>query len=42
MEPAGYLELGAGSVRSHRLRSALSMLGIAICIAAVILLTSIG
>ena len=42
MESAGYLELGAGSVRSHRLRSALSMLGIAIGIAAVILLTSIG
>ena len=42
MESAGYLELGAGSLRSHRLRSALSMLGIAIGIAAVILLTSIG
>jgi putative ABC transport system permease protein len=42
VESAGYLELGAGSVRSHRLRSALSMLGIAIGIAAVILLTSIG
>ena len=42
METAGYLELGVGSVRSHRLRSALSMLGIAIGIAAVILLTSIG
>jgi putative ABC transport system permease protein len=42
VESAGYLELGLGSVRSHRLRSALSMLGIAIGIAAVILLTSIG
>ncbi len=42
MESAGYLELGVGSVRSHRLRSALSMLGIAIGVAAVILLTSIG
>jgi putative ABC transport system permease protein len=39
---AGYLELGLSAVRSHRLRSQLSMLGIAIGIAAVILLTSIG
>ena len=42
METAGYLELGIGAVRSHRLRSMLSILGIAIGIAAVILLTSIG
>ncbi|MEE9608501.1 MAG: ABC transporter permease, partial [Myxococcota bacterium] len=42
MEPAGYIELGLGSVKSHRLRSFLSMLGVAIGIAAVILLTSIG
>ena len=39
---AGYFELGIGAVRSHRLRSMLSVLGIAIGIAAVILLTSIG
>jgi putative ABC transport system permease protein len=36
------LRLCAGAVFAHRLRSALSMLGIAIGIAAVILLTSIG
>jgi len=36
------LSLALGAVRSHRLRSALSMLGIAIGVAAVILLTSIG
>ena len=42
MDAAGYLELGVGAVRSHRLRSMLSVLGIAIGIAAVILLTSIG
>jgi len=36
------LELGAGALRGHRLRTALSMLGIAIGIAAVMLLTSIG
>jgi len=36
------LLLGAGAVRSHRLRSLLSMLGIAIGIASVIILTSIG
>lgn len=34
--------LAAGAITSHRLRSVLSMLGIAIGIAAVILLTSIG
>lgn len=41
---AGYeiLEVAAGAVRGHRLRSALSMLGIAIGIAAVVLLSSIG
>ena len=42
MELSGYLELGIGAVRSHRLRSMLSVLGIAIGIAAVILMTSIG
>ena len=42
MESAGYFELGLGSLGGHRLRSTLSMLGIAIGIAAVILLTSIG
>jgi putative ABC transport system permease protein len=36
------LRLAASAIRSHRLRSLLSMLGIAIGIAAVILLTSIG
>ena len=36
------LRLAAGAIVGHRLRSALSMLGIAIGIAAVILLTSIG
>jgi putative ABC transport system permease protein len=42
VEPAGYVELGFGSLRGHRLRSFLSTLGVAIGIAAVILLTSIG
>ncbi len=42
MDAAGYAELGLGAVRSHRLRSLLSVLGIAIGIAAVIVLTSIG
>ena len=42
MLAAGYVELSLSAVRSHRLRSQLSMLGIAIGIAAVILLTSIG
>jgi putative ABC transport system permease protein len=42
VQSSGYIELGLGSLRSHRLRSLLSMLGIAIGIAAVILLTSIG
>ena len=36
------LRLALGAVASHRLRSVLSMLGIAIGIAAVVLLTSIG
>jgi putative ABC transport system permease protein len=36
------LRLAAGAITAHRLRSILSMLGIAIGIAAVILLTSIG
>jgi putative ABC transport system permease protein len=36
------LRLAAGSLISHRLRTALSMLGVAIGIASVILLTSIG
>ena len=42
MDPRDHLQLGLGAVRSHRLRSFLSMLGIAIGITAVILLTSIG
>ena len=36
------LRLAAGAVRAHRLRSALTMLGIVIGVASVILLTSIG
>ena len=36
------LRLALSTVKAHRLRSVLSMLGIAIGIAAVILLTSIG
>lgn len=42
MEAAGFVELGVGAVRSHRLRSFLAILGIAIGISAVIILTSIG
>jgi len=40
--PEEYFRLGLGALRSHRLRSFLSMLGIAIGITAVVLLTSIG
>jgi putative ABC transport system permease protein len=42
MQLADYVLLGLGALRSHRLRSFLSTLGIAIGITAVILLTSIG
>ena len=42
MDLAGYAEFSLATVRGHRLRSMLSILGIAIGIAAVILLTSIG
>ena len=42
MDPADYFRIGLGALSGHRLRSFLSMLGIAIGIAAVILLTSIG
>jgi putative ABC transport system permease protein len=42
VQPADYVLLGLGALRSHRLRSFLSTLGIAIGITAVILLTSIG
>jgi putative ABC transport system permease protein len=42
VEPGDYLRTGLSALRSHRLRSFLSMLGIAIGITAVILLTSIG
>ncbi|MFQ5514074.1 MAG: ABC transporter permease [Myxococcota bacterium] len=42
MAPEDCLRVGLGAVRSHRLRSFLSMLGIAIGITAVVLLTSIG
>jgi putative ABC transport system permease protein len=42
MEPGGYIEFSLGTLRGQRLRTVLSTLGIAIGIAAVILLTSIG
>ena len=42
MDSAGYIEFSLGTLRGHRLRSLLSTLGVAIGIAAVILLTSIG
>jgi putative ABC transport system permease protein len=42
MDPAELGLVALGALRSHRLRSFLSMLGVAIGIAAVILLTSIG
>ena len=42
MDLADYFRIGLGALSGHRLRSFLSMLGIAIGIAAVILLTSIG
>jgi putative ABC transport system permease protein len=42
MEASDYVRLGLGALSGHRLRSGLSMLGIAIGIAAVVLLTSIG
>jgi putative ABC transport system permease protein len=42
VDPGGYIEFSLGTLRGHRLRSFLSTLGVAIGIAAVILLTSIG
>lgn len=42
MDRLDLVQLAAGALRGHRLRTGLSMLGIAIGIAAVILLTSIG
>jgi len=42
VELAGYIDLSFGTLRGHRTRSFLSTLGVAIGIAAVILLTSIG
>jgi len=42
MQLADYVELGFGAVKSHRLRSFLSVLGIAVGIGGVIVLTSIG
>ncbi|MBM4266207.1 MAG: ABC transporter permease [Deltaproteobacteria bacterium] len=42
MRVADYLRLVVGSMRSHRLRTGLTALGIAVGIAAVVLLTSIG
>ena len=42
MRPRDFLRMIIGSVRSHRLRSTLTSLGIAVGIAAVVLLVSIG
>lgn len=42
LDPADLLRLALGTFQGHRLRTALSMLGIAIGVAAVILLTSLG
>ncbi len=42
MQTADFISFTYGSLRSHRLRTALTALGIAVGIAAVILLTSIG
>ncbi len=42
MNPADVLRLAIGSVTAHRLRSALTVLGIVIGIASVVLLTSLG
>ncbi|MBW2268935.1 MAG: ABC transporter permease [Deltaproteobacteria bacterium] len=42
MDPADVLRMSTGAMRGHPLRSGLSMLGIAIGVAAVILLTSLG
>ncbi len=42
MQPRDFLKLTMGSLGAHRLRSFLTVLGIAVGIAAVILLTSIG
>ena len=42
MHPADFLRFTYGSLRSHRLRTLLTALGIAVGIASVILLTSIG
>jgi putative ABC transport system permease protein len=42
MRGADYIRLTTGTLRAHRLRTALAILGIAVGVAAVILLTSIG
>lgn len=42
MRAADYIRLTTGTLRSHRLRTSLAILGIAVGVAAVILLTSIG
>jgi putative ABC transport system permease protein len=42
VDAGGFVELGVGAIRSHRLRSLLAVLGIAIGIASVVILTSIG
>jgi putative ABC transport system permease protein len=42
MRSADYIRLTTGTLRAHRLRTSLAILGIAVGVAAVILLTSIG
>ena len=42
MEGRDLLLMGSGALRANKMRSALSMLGIAIGVASVVLLTSIG
>ena len=42
MSPADLLRFSGGALRGHRLRTGLSLLGVAIGVASVILLTSLG
>ena len=42
MEHRDLFSMGSGTLRANKLRSALSMLGIAIGVASIVLLTSIG
>ena len=42
MRPADLLRFAGGAVRGHRLRTSLSLLGVAIGVASVVLLTSLG